>query len=63
MSDQYTVLQSHYHKMDYLGKISLMSALTKYAIQEKSLMSNCKNFLNKYRTDISPEMQQRAKEY
>jgi len=63
MNDQYHVLQSHYHKMDYLGKISLMSALTKYAIQEKSLMSECKQFLNKYRKDINPEMQQRAIEY
>lgn len=46
--------------MDYFGKISLMSSLTKLAIQEPSLLDNCKQVLDNARTDAEPEMQQRA---
>lgn len=40
-----------------------MSSLTKFAIQDNSLIINCKDFLNKMKSDINPEMQQRANEY
>jgi len=48
--------------MDFLGKISLMSSLTKFAIQENNLIPSCKEFLDKMRGDLNPEMQQRAVE-
>jgi len=63
LANQYMALMNWYQKMDYLGKISLMSSLTKLAIQEPSLMGNCKEILDKARTDPEPEMQQRAIEY
>lgn len=40
-----------------------MSSLTKLAIQEPSLLANCKQILDSARTDPEPEMQQRAIEY
>lgn len=60
LKEQYNSLISFYDKMDHMGKISLMSSLTKFAIQEKNLLNNCKEFLSRMKSDVNPEMQQRA---
>jgi len=48
--------------MDRIGKISLLSSLTKFAIQESALLVTCKEFIQRLKTDLNPEMQQRANE-